>query len=474
MNKTVSARTALTYKYLIIPGKTLFIAAILYLVLGCFAFFLSGVFLFWLLAGAGLVPFIAIDFFILLLLGDRLKTEREISSSLAQNESARVKLLIKRTYSKAKSKGRWLPNSIRLYDLYPDSMSASVFPVKLCAKAKDRKKFNACGTLVFEYNLTPEQRGPWFFSGTQIMLSSFLYFWRLRVTHRTISAGRTYPNFKQLAGGIKLNGNPEKGDIRQIRRRGQGMEFESLRDYQEGDSIRSIDWRATSRNRRLDGSPKLIVRNYQEEQDQQILFIIDSGYRLPDIQFDSALEAMLLFSYVALKHGDSVAAASFGAYNLWIPPRKGISAYTGLMNGLYDLHSAPVPSSPFSAIENALNHLHRRSFIILISNFREEDGESLSWILPRINKRHLLLMVSFSENEAEKLVLGDTHTNPESSQKSDDEILLTAAAYSYLANRRRLYKKWEHSGLLVLETSPAHISSALINKYLSVKKSGKL
>ncbi|MDR0465006.1 MAG: DUF58 domain-containing protein [Treponema sp.] len=467
MNENGSANAGQSYKYIVIPGKTLFVAALFFLLLGCFAFFFSDIFLIWLLTGAGLIPFIIIDLMVLLLLTDRLQTEREISSSLAQNESVQVKLIIRRS-------GYWLAKSIRLYDLYPDSMSTSVFPAKICMLTNERKKFNASGTIVFEYDITPEQRGPWFFSGTEIMLGSFLYFWKLRVTHGTISSGRTYPDFKQMARGIDLKGNPDKGDVRQIRRRGQGMEFESLRDYQEGDSIRSIDWRATSRNRRLDGSPKLIVRNYQEEQDQQILFIVDSGYRLPDIQFDSALEAMLLLSYVALKHGDSVAAASFGKRDLWIPPRKGMSAYAGLMNGLYDLHSAPVPSSPFSAIENALNHLHRRSFIILISNFREEDGEWLLWILPRINRRHMLLMVSFSENEAEKLALGDTQARPETDHKSDEEILLAAAAYSYLANRRRLYRKWEHSGLLVLETTPSHISSALINKYLSVKKSGKL
>jgi uncharacterized protein (DUF58 family) len=273
-----------------------------------------------------------------------------------------------------------------------------------------------------------------------------------------------------MARGTELDGRLEKGEIRQIRKRGQGLEFESLRDYQEGDSVRLIDWRATSRNRRLDGRPKLIVRNYQEEQDQQILFIIDSGYRLPDFQFDSALSAMLLLSYVALKHGDAVAAASFGARDLWIPPRKGMSAYTGLMNGLYDLHSAPVPSSPFSALEYALSRLHRRSFIILISNFREEDDKSLAWILPRVERRHLLLMVSFRESEAESLAFPETA----SPSPGNEDVLETAAAFSYLADRRRLYRKWEHSGLLVLETSPQHISSALINRYLGVKRSGKL
>jgi uncharacterized protein (DUF58 family) len=344
-------------------------------------------------------------------------------------------------------------------------MSTDVFPARL-----DRKGLKDSGIIVFQYNLLPNERGPWAFSGTELLLGSPLRFWQLRVTHNIISRGRTYPNFKQMARGKELKGKPEKGEIRQIRKRGQGLEFESLRDYQEGDSIRLIDWRATSRTRRMDGGLKLIVKNYQEEQDQQILFIIDSGYRLPDLHFDNALSAMFLLSYIALKHGDAVAAASFGAHDLWIPPRKGLSAYTKLMNTFYDIHSAPVPSSPFLALENALSRLHRRSFIILISNFREEDDKSLAWILPRIERRHLLLLVSFRENEAEALAFPETA----SQTRTDDELLETAAAFTYLANRRRLYRKWEHSGLLVLETSPQNISTALINKYISVKKSGKL
>ncbi|MCL2266540.1 MAG: DUF58 domain-containing protein [Treponema sp.] len=451
------------------PGRTFFISALFYLALGCFAFFISGIFVIWILTGVLLIPFIITDLLLLLLLTERLQIKRTVPSSAAQGEALKVLLLIRR-------KDRFLPFSIRLYDLYPDSMSclnnAQVFPAKL-----DRKNLRKTGTVVFEYSLMPEERGAWFFSGTQVMLGSFLRFWRLRVTHENISAGRTYPNFKKMARGVNIKGNPEKGEVKQIRKRGHGLEFESLRDYMEGDSMRSIDWRATSRNRRLDGKPKLIVRNYQEEQDQQILFIIDSGYRLPDYQFDSALEAMLLLSYTALKHGDAVAAASFGAHDIWIPPRKGIRAYMSLMNTLYDLHSAPVPSSPFSAMEKALSRLHRRSLIVLISNFREEDGESLSWILPRINRRHLLLMVSFQETALYELASGAGRQGGHSFRAGfadENEILETAAARSYLVNRRRLYRKWEHSGLLVLETSPEHISSALINKYLSVKKSGKL
>jgi uncharacterized protein (DUF58 family) len=361
-----------------------------------------------------------------------------------------------------------LPFKITLFDLYPEGMECEEFPAII-----DRKLFNTNSCIYFEYTIIPKERGLWFFRGAEILLASPLRFWNLKAFHRAESAGRTYPDFTRIkaAAGADLRGLLEMTGVKHIRRRGQGMDFRGLRDYQEGDSMRDIDWRATSRRRRLDGGTKLIVREYQEEQDQQVLFLLDSGYRLhrregERMQFDSALEAVLLLSWVSLKHGDSVAVGTFGNVKRWIYPRKGLSAFPRLMNGLCDIFSAPVPSSPFSCLEDALARLKRRTFIILVSNFREEDGESLSWILKRIERQHLLLLVSLREKESE-IISARTPQGVE-------EALETAAAFSYLASRKTLYQKWEHSGLLTLETSAGVLSSALINRYLQVKRSGKL
>jgi len=86
--------------------------------------------------------------------------------------------------------------------------------------------------------------------------------------------------------------------------------------------------------------------------------------------------------------------------------------------------------------------------------------------LPRIRKRHLLLAVSLRELEAE--TLSARHPS------NIEEAMESAAAFSYLFSRQQLYKKWEHSGLLTLEASTKNLSPALINSYLSVKRSGLL
>jgi len=443
------------------PGRTLVVIALLWFLLGSVGFFSDAVSLIWLFSGLFLLPFIAADGFALFLFADTLAVKRDVPPTLAQGQRFNVKLEIRRGV-----KG-FLPFRIRLWDLHPHSMGmgCEAFPALLGRSGLLNLKSG--NPLIFEYSLLPRERGRWFFRGTELLFSSICGFWRLKVFHPCESSGRTYPDFKKIKAkaGVGLRGLLERTGQKDIRMRGQGLEFRSLRDYQESDSIRAVDWRATSRRR------KVIVREYQEEQDQQVLFLLDSGYRLHRseedgrTQFDSALEAVLLLSWVSLKHGDSVAVGSFGQAKRWLGPRKGLSAFPLLMNGLYDLVSGPYPSSPFSALEDALFRLKRRTFIILISNFREEDGQSLSWILKRIEKRHLLLLVSLREKESESLALRQP--------MGGEEALETAAAFSYLAARRELYATWEHSGLLTLETSAATLSAALVNQYLLVKRSGR-
>ena len=444
-------------------GPVLFIAALCWLLLAAAAYFFPFLFIIWIYTGLGAIPFIMADFFFLKLLTDKFTVSREINATLAQARPARVTLVVSKTRG-------IIPVKIRLFDMYPGSMESNSFPAIL-DKGIFAKGYNQIN---FEYTLIPHERGPWFFPGTELLLSSPLRFWELKVFHPCESSGKTYPDFNKIKAGADLRFLLDRTGIKNIRRRGQGLEFASLRDFQEGDSLRDIDWRAASRSRTMDGQLKLIVREYQEEQDQQVLFLLDTGYRLnkresadsPRTQFDSALEAVLLLSWVSLKHGDSVAAASFGKTTRWLFPCKGVSSFPKLMNGLYDLSGSPAPSSPFSCLEDALGRLKRRTFIILISNFREEDGESLSWILKRIEKRHLLLLVSLKEKDSEILA----SRNP----KNFDEALETAAAFSYLNSRRELYQSWEHAGLLTLEASSETLSPALINRYLQVKRSGRL
>jgi uncharacterized protein (DUF58 family) len=470
-------------------GPALFIAALLWLGLGCGAYFSGGLFLVWALSGIGLLPLIALDAALLLVFCGRYGGLRELPLTCAQGEPVRALIRVRR------EREGLLPSALRLFDLYPPPMEALakgphggaakavVFPVRF--SREDLRGAARGAELEFGYTLLPRERGPWLFPGMEFLYSSPLCFWRLKTFCEFQSRGKTFPDFKKLAGGGALRGILEEQGFQEIRRRGQGLEFRLLREYQEGDPIKSIDWRATGRQRTSSGLWRFIVREYQEEQDQQVLCILDTGFRLRRDDFDAALRGTMLLSYTALKHGDAAAVMSFGAMERRIPPRKGLRYFPVIMNQLYDLRSSSAPSSPFSALESALADLRRRTFIILISNFREEDGVSLSWILPRIRRKHLLLLVSFREAEAERLarrtraeLFPPQKSGPLLSEKAghflSEMALESAAAFSYLASRRRLYQSWEHQGLLTMEASAENFSSALVNRYLELKRSGKL
>lgn len=441
------------------PGRSLFIAAFLVFLLACVAFFVPGAALFWRILVLVPIVFIIADGLFLVFRVDRLVIERNIAQSLAVGVPAEVEIVV------SKRGAEKITGTISLSDIYDDSFDCNAFPARIPAP-KDGEKIRFC------YEVLPAERGDWTFPACVTLISSPLCFWRLEVRHETTSSGRTYPDFGRLASSGDLRAVLEEAGRQSVRKRGTGLEFNCLRDWQSGDTMRSIDWRATGRRGRI------IVREYIEEQDQQVLFLLDSGYRLhrqegggPVIrtQFDSALDAVLLLSWVALKHGDAVACSLFGNEDRWVPPRRGPGALPFIMNAIYDAKSAPCSSSIFGALENAVGRLKRRTFIVVVSNFREEDEEQLERVLAYAGKRHLLLLVNIMEPEVEDCVrLGE---NPEISK---EDALISASAFAYLAGRRNLMRRREARGFLTLESTAASLSPKLINSYLSVKKAGTL
>ncbi|GMO33792.1 MAG: DUF58 domain-containing protein [Termitinemataceae bacterium] len=458
------------------PGRSLFIASAVSLVLGTASFFVPFLLILWKTAGILTLALAAVDCAALFFFTDRLKITRTVNTSLSLGVLTPVTI----TVSRSRMKKRFIPVKFKVFDLFDDSMQCDVMPLSSL-----KLKPSADGW-IFTYNVRPIMRGDWEFSGVHLLLSSILRFWRLKVVHNTVTTGKTYPNFSILTKHQSLQAILQQGGEKNIHKRGSGMEFDSLRDWQNGDTVRSVDWRSTSRRK------KVTVRQYQEEQDQNVLLLLDSGYRLHRkdgelqesqesqenesglllTQFDFALNAALLLAWSALKTGDSVAAGVFGNSETWQPPRKGLSAFKSLMNSLYGVQSTGSPSSPAAALQNAASRLKRRTFIALISNFRKEDEEQIRWVLPQITSRHLLMMVSLRETDAEKLSASDSLCNDLRSK--EDNILERTATYAYLKERAALYKKWEHSGILTLEAAAGNLSTALVNRYLAVKRSGLL
>ena len=227
---------------------------------------------------------------------------------------------------------------LELFDHLPAAMACEQLPLHIELQPQ---RHTECS-----YRVRPLQRGHFHFPRCELLLPSPLGLWRGRRLLELPGETRVYPDFARLQGGQMMavdNWLSQLG-VRQHQRRGLGMEFHQLRDFRDGDTLRQIDWKATARKR----TP--IAREYQDERDQQIVFLLDCGRRMRSqdgelSHFDHALNACLLLSYVALRQGDAVGLSTFaGEQNRFLAPVKGQAQLNVLLNALYDLHSSQQPA----------------------------------------------------------------------------------------------------------------------------------
>lgn len=277
---------------------------------------------------------------------------------------------------------------------------------------------------------------------------------------------RVYPDFARLYGAQLLgvdNWLSQLG-VRQRQRRGLGLEFHQLREFREGDSLRQIDWKATARQR----TP--IAREYQDERDQQIIFMLDCGRRMRSqddelSHFDHALNACLLLSYVALRQGDAVGLCTFaGEQPRYLAPVKGSGQLNLLLNAVYDLDTTRRTADYQAAANQLLARQKRRALVILVTNLRDEDDEALLAAVNQISRQHRVLVASLREEVLDQLRQSPVQTLP--------EALAYSGTVDYLNTRDELHDRLSANGLSILDTRSSELGAALVTRYLGWKKAG--
>jgi uncharacterized protein (DUF58 family) len=276
-----------------------------------------------------------------------------------------------------------------------------------------------------------------------------------------------YPNFRAVSRYSLLAAANRAGElgVRRRPRRGEGLEFHQLREYRQGDSLRQIDWKATARLRRA------VSREYEEERDQQIVFLLDCGRKMHArdealSHFDHALDAVLLLAHVALRQGDAVGLLAFSGSPRWLAPRKGAKQLDRVLNSVYDLTSGTRASDYLEAAQQLSRRLAKRALVVVVSNLRDEDHEELLLAARLLGRRHLVLVASMKERALSKAL--------DSRVKDLDSALTISATHQYLQARRRAHERLRKSGVLALDAEPQQLAVALVNGYLDVKASGIL
>ena len=429
-----------------IPSRRLIYLAVALLAFGLATVFWSALVFAWHAAAALSAAVCALDA-ALARLAPAVSANRATPGSLALGAWHRIRLRIRN------ASGRVI--EIAAFDHHPPSCDIRALPQSV--------RIGARAWAELEYELKPLTRGALEFGPIEIRARSPLGLWQRRLRLGAPQMIRVYPNFAALSKYALLAADQRLSQIgvRERPRRGEGLEFHQLREYREGDMQRQIDWKATSR------AGKLISREYQDERDQNILFLIDCGRRLGAhddalSHFDHVLNAVLLLAYVSVRQGDAAGFLTMSGHSRFMAPRKSAGTVTAMLNQLYDLQPTLSTSDYYAAAVELMMRLRKRTLIVIVSNLRDEDEDTLAPALRLLGKRHLVLFASLRESILSRALKTrvDTH----------DRALTYAATADYLRTRELAFRKLGRAGTQCLDVEPQDLPIALVNRYLDIKR----
>ncbi len=406
----------------------------------------------------------------------RFASHRIVPNSFALNRSQSIQFELTNLSNK--------PLLVTLSDAVPEYFQSSDFPLSQTIKA-DHKG-------VYEYSVVPKRRGLSKFAPAYILVESSWRLWEFRYRLGDPDEVKVYPDFSAVSNSVVFGVEQAMRNMGAhiAKRKGDGMEFHQLREFREGDTLKQIDWKATARL----ATP--ISREYQEEKDQNVVFLLDCSRRMRALEnklsyFDYALNALLMSSYIALDKGDAVGVMAFSGEPSWLPPVKGKTSVNLLLNHLYDLHTSTQSSDYIEAAEQLLSRQRKRSLVILLTNLRDEDQPDLMQAVEMLSQHHLVMVVGLQEQLLQAAPIGiggqnidepkrhrrdgdDQSSTSERPTQSTEDVLLYAGVKHFERERARLFALLKAKGVSVVDANNKNLHIQLVNEYLRLKRLGRL
>ncbi|MEO8766513.1 MAG: DUF58 domain-containing protein [Ginsengibacter sp.] len=374
--------------------------------------------------------------------------KRITAGRLINGDENKIELTVKNEFP--------FPVKVDIIDELPEQFQERTWKKQLFLKARQQKKI--------QYFLRPLQRGEYYFGNIHLFITSPLGLVSRRFTSEANETIHIYPAFMQLHKYELLSNATiqyENGSSR-MRKIGQSMEFEQIREYVSGDDVRTLNWKASARK------GGLMVNNFMDERSQQVYCIIDKG-RLMKMPFagltllDYAINSCLILSNVCLKKRDRVGVITFSNTlgSVLAADRKPVQK-ENILQLLYNQTTGFLESDFEMLYMQVRNRIRHRSLLILFTNF-----ESLSGLHRQIDylrslaSHHLLLVVFFENTELEKLT--DSHA------ANIEEVYIKTIAEKFAFEKRLIAKELMKYGILSVLTSPQKLTVNTINKYLELK-----
>jgi len=331
------------------------------------------------------------------------------------------------------------------------------------------ERVSAHDKLDVEYHLRPIARGEYLYGKLNVYAKTWLRLISKRYVFCENATIATYPSFMQLRkyDMMAFSNNLAEFGLKKIRRIGHTMEFEQIREYVQGDDIRTINWKATSKRNAL------MVNQYQDEKSQPVYQVIDTGraMRMPFMGLsllDYAINSTLALSNIVLKKQDKAGMFTFSKkVGNYVAADKRAGQMTQMMETLYRIETDFLESDFGRLYVDVKQSVKQRSLIMLYTNF--ETMDSLRRQLPSLKelaKYHLLIVIFFDNTELNKMI--------ESRSETTQEVYDKVIAEKFAFEKRLIVRELGRHGIQSILTQPENLTVESINKYLELKARGMI
>lgn len=319
------------------------------------------------------------------------------------------------------------------------------------------------------YSLKPVRRGRFEFGRVAVRVRTRLGLaWREELAGEAVSV-KVYPNVRR-AREAELKALGARSLIAAQRRaawRGEGRDFESLREYVPGDELRHVSWSATARRGRL------TTRQYQIERDQTLLIALDAGRLMTariehETKFDTAIHAALALMSAAQRAGDHAGLLVFGRrVKSYVPPGKGREQLDRVLEALHAIEPELIEPSYTRAFEFIAANCKRRSLVVLLTDLVDDEGSrELLNSLRILRPRHLPLVTTIADR--------DLRASVRDAPASVEELFTQSVAEEIMLQREAALRLVEAQGGLALDVTAAALVPSLLETYIRVKERGRL
>lgn len=351
--------------------------------------------------------------------------------------------------------------NLKIIDEIPNQFQIRNFEISTTLKAYQEK--------TEYYSLRPTERGEYNFGKINVFLYNKYAFVSRRLRFDLEKDVAVYPSYIQLRKFelLAISNRLNEAGIKKIRKLSHNVEFEQIRDYVQGDDIRTINWKATARRSHL------MVNQYQDEKSQKVYSLIDMG-RTMKMPFnglsllDYAINTSLVISNIAMYKQDKAGLITFSKniHNI-VPANRNKLQMQLIMKTLYRQETQFQESDFEKVYATVKRKINQRSLLLLFTNF--EWSVSLNrqiQFLRQLNKHHLLIVIVFKNTEINKLI--------KTGSESVKEVYVKTIAEKLMIEKNFITKELSKYGIQSILTEPENLTVDTINKYLEMKAKARI